>query len=86
MSNDELKENWQKYALETIDGVVLPLKNHYVMCWGWVSEYGGLLFDTGGEQGATAHVFKVEGDNLVSVNPENPEETNVVGKLVYLGE
>jgi hypothetical protein len=80
----DLKDNWQKYGVN-IQGIIIPLKDRFVICWGPMPEIpDALLFDTGGEQGATALTLKVNGEDLISVNPTNPTETTVLGKLVLL--
>ena len=89
MTTDELKDNWKKYAVN-INDEIKPLKDCFTLCWGYPDPlHGGtdfLLFDVGGEQGASAYLLKVseDGDYLISVNPENTEETTVLGKLVLL--
>lgn len=83
MTNEQFHKDWMKYGVR-IAGEMKPLKDHYCVCWGWIEQYKGMLFDTGGEQGATAHVLRVEDENLVSVNPENPEETSIIGRLELL--
>jgi len=50
---------------------LVPIKDRYVICWGWHEESGGLLFDERGEQPGVCAVCKVDGDNLISVNPKN---------------
>lgn len=86
MTNEEFQVNWQNYAVE-INDEAIPLKDRYCLCWGWVEQYQGLFFDTGGEQGAEANFLRVdEEDNLISVNPEDITETCVLGKLVNIGE
>ncbi len=80
MTNEELKENWTKYGVE-VEGKVYPLGEKYAVCWGWVDKVGGLLFDVG-DWGGEAHVYITDGENLISVNPENHQETNLIGKLV----
>lgn len=93
MTTEDLKNNWQKYGVElpptsaiAVDPI-RPLKEIFMLCWGpdpLTSD--ALLFDTGGEQGAPAYLLKVgDGDTLVSVNPANPAETTVLGKLIHLG-
>jgi len=82
----ELKDDWQKYGVD-IQGVIRPLKECFVICWGPTPDIpDALLFDTGGEQGATAYTLRMSenGEDLISVNPVNPAETNVLGKLVLL--
>lgn len=80
----DLKDNWQKYGLN-IQGTIIPLKDRFVICWGPMPDIpDALLFDTGGEQGAPSFALKVNGDDLISVNPMNPTETTVLGKLVLL--
>jgi hypothetical protein len=83
MTNEELKAEWQKYGVE-LDGKVFPLKEKYVVCWGWVEDWGGLLFDVGDWSGECG-VFITDADNnLISVNPQNHQETMILGKLVKL--
>jgi len=86
MTLAELKDNWQKYGVD-IQGQIRPLKDCFVICWGPMPDIpDALLFDTGGEQGAPAYALKVgeNGEDLISVNPANPAETTVLGKLVLL--
>jgi hypothetical protein len=47
MTLEELKENWQLYAVELPDGTVRPLKDIFAFCWG--NFLDGLLFDFGGQ-------------------------------------
>jgi hypothetical protein len=85
MTTEDLKKDWQQYAVD-VQGIVKPLKEIFMICWGYIPDIpDALLFDTGGQQGAPALTLKVEnGDDLVSVNPQNPTETSVLGKLVKL--
>jgi len=86
MTLADLKDNWQKYGVD-IQGEIKPLKECFVICWGSTPDIpDALLFDTGGEQGAPAYTLKVSenGEDLISVNPANPSETTVLGKLVLL--
>lgn len=86
MTNEELASDWRNIAV-IVDGKQYPLKDQYAMCWGWTPDLNGLLFDRGGSQGAEAHVFIVgEGDTLISVDPQNPNETCEIGKLVRIEE
>lgn len=81
-TNGELEENWRKYGVE-IGGKVHPLKDKFVMCWGWHDGWGGLLFDVGDWSGES-YSFIAKDDNLIAVNPENHTETRLMGKLVLL--
>lgn len=84
MTNEDLKTDWQLYGVE-VQGQFIRLKDRYMVCWGWVEDLGGLIFDEGGPMGATAHVLKTDDqDNLISVNPGDPQDTLVLGKLVLL--
>ena len=83
MTNDELKENWQKYAVE-VDGERVALKDRFAICYGWCEQWGGLGFDIGGEQPGVNYIFIVEDDKLVSVNPADHNERDVLGPLVLL--
>jgi hypothetical protein len=86
MTTDELKTNWEKCGLE-FQGKIQPLKNCFLICWGFHPEISdALIFDIGGIQGSDAYTLKMSenGENLISVNPENPKETSVLGRIVLL--
>lgn len=86
MTTEDLKNNWTKYGVElsSVDPI-RPLKKIFMLCGYYNAIPGTLFFDTGGPQGAPAYILKVgDNDTLVSVNPENPDETNVLGKLICL--
>lgn len=85
MTTAGLLVDWQKYGVD-IQGTIKPLKEAFMLCCPYTPIPGTILFDTGGPQGAPAYVLKVgeNGEDLISVNPNNPAETNVLGKLVLL--
>ncbi len=85
MTLDELKENWQLYAVELPDGTVKPLKEMFMVCWG--KHLDGLLFDPGGEQGAEGTILKPDGDNCyIKSDPTAPEGEGweLVGRFIKL--
>lgn len=90
MNTSELNNHWQKYGVVLQnDGrdIIKPLKDCFAICWGPTPNIpDALLFDKGGEQGAAAYTLKVgeNGEDLISVNPMNPTETTILGKLVLL--
>ena len=86
MTTEDLKKDWEKYAV-VIDGNTKPLEDVFMLCLGYdPSIPDALVFDTGGPQGAPAYTLKVgEEDHLIAVNPEDPTETSVLGKLIHLG-
>lgn len=62
MTLEELKNTWKEYVLVSIDGKKRkPMKEIAMMCLGELA--GGLLFDAGGPQGASAWIFKSDEDN-----------------------
>lgn len=79
ITNDDLKANWKKLGVE-INGTVVRLDERAMICWGWDEEWGGLIFDTGGPQGAPCYIWRTENNNLISVGPDNQSE--VIGPLV----
>lgn len=89
MTNEELRQNWTEYAVELKTAMnpelveQRPLKDMFVLCANYPA-HGALFFDTGGVQGAPGYIMKVEGDNLISINPVDPDETSVLGKLVRI--
>lgn len=81
MTNEEFHKDWMKYGVR-IAGEMKPLKDYYCICWG-NNGYKGMLFETVGGQ---IQILRVEDDNLVSVDPENLEETAIIGKLELVTE
>lgn len=82
MTTDDLRRNWLDYGV-SIDNKTHHLSDIYSMCWGFVEDWGGLIFDTGNFNGE-AHCFIVENDCIISVNPLNHAEKQVIGPLVDL--
>ena len=63
------------------------MKDRFMLACDWTKQIPGtILFDTGGPQGAPAYILKMaeNGEDLLSVNPQNSAETRVMGKLVLL--
>ncbi len=88
MTLDELKENWQLYAVELPDGTVKPLKEMFMVCWGKYLD--GLLFDPGGEQGAEAPILKPDDEDncYIKSDPTAPEGEGwtLAGRFIKLEE
>ena len=87
MTNDEFRKHWRDYALEQLDGnPTVKLADEFMLCLGPMC--GGLLFDTGGPQGAPAYILKVDDQNNCYIktdwNSPNDAAWRLFGKLVKL--
>ena len=59
MTLDELQKHWKDYTLVALDGAKkYPMRDAFMLCLGPCR--GGLLFDTGGPQGAPAYILKCD--------------------------
>lgn len=64
MTLKELHAHWKEYAIKFDDDFgygIRSLKDIFMICWG--EKFGGLLFDTGGEQGSPAYLLKSDDNN-----------------------
>ena len=68
MTNEELKNDWQKYGVD-IQGTIRPLKELFMLCCEYKPIPGTILFDTGGPHGAPAYILKVgeNGEDLILI-------------------
>lgn len=87
MNTDFLKDNWKNLGV-VIGKETYPLKEKYMMCWGYDPNIkDALLFDVGGEQGAEANLLSVgAGDSFISHDPTDPTKSRVIGELVSLSQ
>lgn len=89
MTLEELQKSWKDYALVQMkNSTTVPLNDVFMLCAGPMR--GGLLFDTGGAQGAPAYVLKVDknDDCWAKTDWQAPDDSGweLIGKLVKLSD
>lgn len=85
MTREELKDTWKEYAIVSIDGKKRKsMKEIAVICLG--KYRGGLLFDTGGSQGASAYIFKSDEDDncYQKTDWDDDESWELIGRFEKL--
>lgn len=88
MTNEDLLREWKDCEITSPSGQRARLKDLILLCGKFMPIPGTLFMDTGGEQGSDAYIVKMhdDGEALLCVNPDNQEETNVLGKLSRITE
>ena len=81
MTESELAASWHKYAV-VINNKLHNLDDIFAICYGPEPSGHGLVFDKGGEQPGVMYFLTVEGDTLVSIDPENTDRRRKLGKLI----
>lgn len=64
------RDSWQEYEVTLEDGQKIALKERFFLCLGAFD--GGLLFDTGGPQGAPAYTLKTDEDDCLWIRTKAP--------------
>ena len=84
MTLEELQKNWKDYALvQTGGNPTVLLRDAFMLCLGPFE--GGLLFDTGGAQGAPAYVLRPDENDACWVRTgPGDQDWQLMGKLVRL--
>lgn len=64
------QDTWQEFEVTLEGGQTFALKDRFFLCIG--PHAGGLLFDTGGPQGAPAYTLKVDEDDNLWIRSKAP--------------